>query len=133
MPITRVGYIIGAGLSKALQRPGFRVPVMQDFISVSADYMEQDPARVIFASIRLLQRCGCFEWRLPVPDDNASAAEIREYAMVLRRRPAENIETLLAAATGSERTLATKARYLINRLFVLLDLNVHDAVLPPFL
>jgi hypothetical protein len=131
--MTRVVYIIGAGLSKALQRSGFRVPVMQDFISVSADYMEQDPARVIFASIRLLESCRCFQVPLPVPDDHASAAEIREYAMVLRRRPAENIETLLAAATGSERTLATKARYLINRLFVLLGWNIDDAVLRQFL
>jgi hypothetical protein len=131
--MARVAYIIGAGLPKALQRPGFRVPVMEDFISVAADYMEKDSARVIFSSLRLLEDCGCFEWLFSAPDDNASAAEIAEYATVLRRRPAENIEKLLAAATGSERTMATKVRYLINRLFVLLRWNVDDALLRQFL
>jgi hypothetical protein len=131
--MTRVVYIVGAGLSKALQRPGFRVPVMQDFISVSADYMEQDAARVIFASIHMLETCGCFRWPQPAPTINASAAQITAYATVLRRRPSESIEALLAATTGSQRTLATKVRYLINRLFVLLGWNIDDAVLRRFL
>ena len=131
--MTRVAYVVGAGLSKALQRPGFRVPVMQDFISVAADYMERDPARVIFSSLRLMEECGCFEWPHSAPDDNASSAQIAEYAKVLRRRPAENIETLLASAAGSERSLATKVRYLINRLFVLLGWNVDDVPLRQFL
>jgi len=39
----------------------------------------------------------------------------------------------LAAATGSERTLATKVRYLINRLFVLLGWNIDDVLLRRFL
>jgi hypothetical protein len=131
--MTHVVHIIGAGLSKALQRPSFRIPLMQDFISVSADYMEKDPARVIFASIQLLETCGCFQWPQAAPGINASAAEISAYANVLRRRPAENIEALLAAPTGSQRMLATKVRYLINRLFVLLGWNVDEAVLRRFL
>src|ERR1051326_5671071 len=129
----QVTYVVGAGLSKALQQPGFRVPVMQDFISVAADYMEKDAARVIFSSLRLIEKCGCFEWPRPTPSDNATLAEIAEYAKVLRRRPAENIEALLAAATGSEHTLATKVRYLINRLFVLLGWNIDDVLLRRFL
>lgn len=126
-------YIVGAGLSKALQQPGFRVPLMDDFISVAADYMERDDARIIFTSIRALEEAGCFQWPCPFPDQDASATAISAYASVLRRRPAENIEHLLAAASGSARILATRVRYLINRLFVLLDWHVDDALLRAFL
>jgi|SRR5581483_1879353 len=119
-----VVYIVGAGLSKALERSGFRVPMMNDFVSVSADYMERDVARIIFTSLRALEPC--FQWPILAPEQNASGAAIQSYANALRRRPAENIEDLLAAASGSKRTLATRVRYLINRLFVLLDWNVDD-------
>lgn len=106
---------------------------MDDFVSVAADYMERDGAGVIFTSIRALEECGCFRWPMPVPNQNASSDEIRAFANVLRRRPAENIERLLAVATGSQRILATRVRYLINRLFALLEWNVDDTELRRFL
>ena len=56
-------YIVGAGLTKALQTV-FRIPLMTDFVSVMADYIYQDNGdldRVILTTLAELENGGVFQ------------------------------------------------------------------------
>jgi hypothetical protein len=58
-----VVYIVGAGLTKALQTSS-RIPLMNDFVSVMADYIYQDNReldRVILTTLAELENGGVFE------------------------------------------------------------------------
>ena len=51
-----VVYFVGAGLSKALERSPIRVPVMQDFVNVAADYVEDDD--VVLTTLAVFAQVG---------------------------------------------------------------------------
>ena len=95
----------GAGLTKSLERKGGpRVPLMADFIATMADYVDND---VIRTALSELDREHVFEhpfpeaqelaYQLTRPDGN-TAERRAAYRALLKTRPAENIESLLARA-----------------------------------
>ena len=53
-------YFVGAGLSKALEKPGKPIPLMYDFVSVMADYPAEDA--VILQTLARLEYAGVFRW-----------------------------------------------------------------------
>jgi len=56
----QIVYFVGAGLSKSLEKPGKRIPLMYDFVSVMAQYAPND--KVILQTLARLQYCGVFDW-----------------------------------------------------------------------
>lgn len=100
---------------------------------VAADYMLRDSSQIIFTTIRALHRDGRFRWPDPPPPNGNTADVVASYADDLRRRPSEKMEDLLAKSSAESATMATRMRYAINRLFVMLGWNVDDGPLIRFL
>ncbi len=65
-------YFVGAGLSKALERPGKRIPLMYDFVDVMADYAPRDKA--ILQTLARLEYAGIFIWASPEASDLAKVS-----------------------------------------------------------
>lgn len=106
----QIVYILGAGLTKALELLPKRVPVMNDFVSLLADRIDQnDSIRVHLAHIEI---CQLFEHRSPearaaaiemLVKENDSAAVRESFKQAMKTRPPENIETLIDQAVRSAR------------------------------
>jgi hypothetical protein len=140
----RVCYIIGAGLTKALETDrANRVPLMWDFVSVLADHIASD---VVLTTLTTLEVAGAYEyskpeWKVMAKALNKSAppADRATYATILRRRPAENIERLLQNAYARRRddiyadTVPARFSFAINDVFARIGWNVRKQILIDFL
>jgi hypothetical protein len=94
-------YVVGAGLTKALEQLPYRVPLMQDFVSILADHLDDDAILTHFAE---MESEGLFAASTPTTATlgkqlankiRRTPAAIAEFKELLQRRTPENIETLL--------------------------------------
>src|SRR6266567_5120358 len=132
-------YIVGAGLSRALQG-NRRVPIMNDFLSVMADYLDN---KVIQVTLARYAKQSLFRW--PVPPDLCALAEhvhnrqaitpgLRgRVANALKRMPQENIEDLLSSDKQIFEGKEGRFRFAINAIFVEIGWNVRFEPLNRFL
>lgn len=136
----RILYFVGAGLTKSLQRPERPVPMMNDFISVMADYLHDDIILTTLSALELLEDPYPYEYRPPGMADVAkplacstdrSLGRRAEFKRALKNRPAESIERLLENSLTNPRgrsceVVPTRFRYGINRVFQIIgwDLNL---------
>lgn len=115
-------YFIGAGLSRSLQRPGYPIPLMGDFMQVMADYALKYDDAVIAKLLALAEGAGkgrclyCSEpeearvaageyWDiigLPAPSDLERRAALRRLAAAVCSRDPESVEDLLRRADNPE-------------------------------
>lgn len=136
--MNRIVYFIGAGLTKSLESPGWPVPMMWDFVSTAAHYLDDD---VVLTTMVDLERGDLYEWK------HAEAAKLAGQAFppdrssfreALRNRPAESIEDLLERSLKPSGNFAAEGahdrfRYAINRLFCLVGWNLTWPPLEGFL
>jgi len=141
-------YFVGAGLSKSLQRDADTpIPLLTDFVKVAAHYAAADKSNVALLALMGLERLGRFRWRseeaLRLARDFKPDARdpllVAQFVDVLRRRPSESIEDLLArenrGATGFEAAVfdaPIRFRYAISRIFALIAWNVQLDLLTRF-
>jgi hypothetical protein len=120
----RIAYIVGAGLTKALQ-DSFRVPLMRDFVSVLADHLDDN---VILTHLAEMEAEALFENSTPdtrafaqtlVNDKGRTPAARAKFKAMLQGRPSENIETLLQRSLDRKGNDAapTRFNFAINRFF----------------
>src|SRR5579863_847150 len=107
--MSRILYFVGAGLTKALALPTRPVPAMFDFISISAEYIDDD---VILTTLAELENSEPYPYAwisaearslaplLVGPNRTSDPAVRSAFARALRERPGESIEDLLDR-TGS--------------------------------
>ena len=142
-------YFVGAGLSKALQRDiNTPIPLLTDFVKVGAHYAAIDESNVALLTLTGLVRLGRFRWKSEEAlrlarafDPNARDPQlVAKFVDVLRRRPAESVEDLLArenrGATLAEAAIfdaPIRFRYAISRIFSLIAWNVRLELLAAFL
>jgi hypothetical protein len=144
--MTHALYFAGAGLTKSLQKPGRPVPMMNDFISVMADYVEDDVILTTLAHWEILedppyhyQPPGMVDLARPLADSTDRSLERRaEFRRALKNRPAEGIEQLLEKALTAPRgrsaeVVPTRFRYGINRVFEIIGWDVSLSPLLLFL
>jgi hypothetical protein len=90
-PMYRIVYFIGAGLTKSLETCDCPVPMMWDFVSTMAHYLD-DPA--VLATMVDLERADLYEWKSadaaklaepPFPPDRAA------FKQALKNRPAAHL------------------------------------------
>src|SRR2546423_1454179 len=89
-------YFVGAGLTKSLELPGKPVPLMNDYISVMANYPDDDVIRITLAYLELK-------------------------GLYSKNKPAKSIEYLLQKADS---TAALRFIYAISRLFCCVDWDI---------
>jgi len=129
-------YFIGAGLSKALERPPKRIPLMADFLATMADHLHN---RVVQVGLAHFERQHALPWPLDLevrqfidkvaghitPD----APEVAEVAALLKRLPAENIEALLSESPE----MKMRVSFLINAISCEVGWDVNWTPLDQFL
>jgi hypothetical protein len=115
----RVLYIVGAGLTKALEETGNRVPLMADFLATMASHID-DP--VIARALVKYELNGWFDWpsteygrQLAARIESGEHQALELLAKEITRRPGENVEHLLERSLSSGRSPNFVAD--INRLF----------------
>ena len=129
-------YFVGAGLSKALEQPGKRIPLMADFLATMADHLHN---QVVQVGLAHFERQHALAWPLqpeirrfidkvtgrvaPTP------SEIEEVGTLLKRLPAENIEALLSESPG----MKNRVSFLINAIFCEVGWDVNWNSLDQFL
>jgi len=144
-------YLVGAGLSKSLEKAGKPIPLMFDFVSAMADHLD---SQVILASLAALELADLYEWKSaeakgiaerifeslrngPCPDNLRA-----QFRRVLKDRPWESIEDLLERSfmpqpTQGARWYASQQpqrfRYAINQLFCSIGWDVNWYPLERFL
>lgn len=144
-------YLIGAGLSKSLEKAGQPIPLMFDFVSVMAEHLD---SAVILASLCALELADLYEWKSAEAKNIANdisrtlrggqcPSEVRgQFRRALKNRPWESIEELLersftVQANGNVSWFAPqlpqKFRYAINQLFCRIGWNVKWGPLTTFL
>jgi hypothetical protein len=135
-------YVIGAGLTKSLELPGRRVPLLNDFVSVIADYIDDD---AVLTAICILEtgrvfEWTCDEWQALAQESGAGkrTAKTREaYRTILKSRPSENIETLLQRSLTQRNVYAQSApqrfNFAINKVFSQIGWNLDCCPLNSFL
>jgi hypothetical protein len=129
----QIVYLVGAGLTKALET-SHRVPLMADFVSVMADHLD-DPA--IASAMAEFELSGWFEWP-STPTGIALAKRVRAgdisallaFSRELKRRPSENIESLLVKANQAPSNLFIST---VNRLFWRIGFDLNLDLLRRFL
>jgi len=98
-------YFVGAGLSKALQRDGFPVPLMLDFVKVAAFYAASDD--VLLTTLTQLEVSGVFTHATAAsialadsiaPPKTSTSQDRNDFLQIVSSRPPENIEDLLIRA-----------------------------------
>jgi hypothetical protein len=103
--VENILYFVGAGLTKALQKH-LPIPVMRDFVSTMADYLDDDIVLTALASLDIVKPSP-YEWQPPGIQELAlalgdgsdrSPARRAEYRRALKNRPSENIEKLFHRA-----------------------------------
>src|SRR5579864_1777449 len=147
--MARILYFIGAGLTKALALPTHPVPAMFDFISTSAEYINDD---VILATLTDLERCDPYPYAWRSREARSLALELLEqkrqngtsdptvcsrFARALRDRPGESIEDLLERTCGNGNWSSKGAddhfRFAIRQIFTLIGWNIAWSPLISFL
>lgn len=104
-------YLLGAGLTKSLEIPPKRIPLMYDFIAVLADRLEDEEILTHLAHLEIAE---LFPQRSPearrlvielLVKENESPGILEELKRALKERAPENIETLIetAARAGAHR------------------------------
>src|SRR6266536_736595 len=138
-------YFVGAGLTKSLQKSGRRVPMMNDFVSVMADYVEDDIILTTLAHWEILEDSpysyrppGMVDLARPLADSTDRSLQRRaEFRRALKNRPAEGIEQLLEKALTvrgrSAEVIPVRFRYGINRVFEIIGWDVSLSPLLLFL
>jgi hypothetical protein len=142
-------YFVGAGLSKALQRDtDTPIPLLTDFVKVAAHYAALDESNIPLLTLTGFERLGRFRWRSEeglqlaraFDPDARDAKLVENFVNVLRRRPAESVEDLLArenrGATFGEAAIfdaPIRFRYAISRIFATIGWNVELELLAAFL
>jgi hypothetical protein len=100
-------YFVGAGLPKALQRDGFPVPLMWDFVKVAAFYAASDD--VLLTTLTQLEIAGVFEHATAAsialaeritPPKSSTPQQRDDFLRIVSTRPQENIEALLIRAAS---------------------------------
>ncbi len=138
VPMNRIVYFIGAGLTKSLEISNWPVPTMWDFVSTMAHYLEND---AILAAMVELERADLFQWKSTdaaklvkgkFPPDRAALRQ------ALRNRPAESIEDLLErslepSANFSAQGAHQRFKYAINQVFCMVDWKINWLPLERFL
>jgi hypothetical protein len=147
MQSRRIVYFVGAGLTKALEKPGKPVPLMNDFIRVMAGYADSDD--VILTTLAELENAGVFQSQCPeaaelarrVVGHDRSPETKAAFKRAMMNRPLESIEQLLANALAnssrafgpSGTALVIRFNYAINKFFALLNWEVDWDPLERFL
>ena len=139
-------YFVGAGLTKSLQKPRRPVPMMNDFISVMADYViENDVILTTLAHLEILEPSpytyrppGMADLARPLASGNDRSPErCAEFKRALKNRPAESIEQLLGRALTdggrSAEVVPVRFRYGISKVFELIGWDVNLSPLQRFL
>lgn len=145
----RIVYFVGAGLSKSLEKPGKRIPLMCDFVQVMAERSDSDDT--ILTSLAELENAKAFQYecdncarlarRVVSRQDDRSCATKLAFKNAFMNRRAESIEQILANALAkAPRTegssgidLVIRFNYAINRYFSLLGWEVDWDSLDRFL
>jgi len=132
----RIVYFVGAGLPKALERPGNRIPLMADFLATMADHLDNHVVQVGLADF---QRQQALPWPAGQPirsfidkvtgRSTLDPAEVAEVARQLKRLPEENIEILLSGSPE----LKTRVSFIVNAIFCDVGFQVDWACLDKFL
>jgi hypothetical protein len=144
-------YFIGAGLTKSLQKPKRPVPMMNDFISVMADYVDNDVILLTLAHLEMLKDSP-YSYKLPGMADLArrlydstdrSPQRRARFKRALKNRPAEGIEQLLEKTLKGEKAspdsrrsaevLAVRFRHGISKIFEIIGWDVSLSPLKLFL
>jgi len=139
-------YFVGAGLTKSLQKPGRPVPVMNDFVSVMADYVDDDVILTTLAHWETLEDppyCyrppGMVDLARPLVKSTDRSPERRAaFSRALKNRPSESVEQLLEnvltrPAGRSDEVVPVRFRYAINRVFRIIGWDVSLSPLLLFL
>jgi len=127
--MANIVYLVGAGFSKSLEKPGKPIPLMLDFVSVMADYLHDD---IILTTMVELEIAGLYEWKSDralqiaqngYKDVQSWTTKTRsEFRRALKDRPRESVEMLLER---SDRYLRMNFRYAINRFFYLIEWDLN--------
>jgi hypothetical protein len=140
----RIVYFIGAGLTKSLEIANWPVPMMWDFVSVMASYLDDN---VILATTVDLERANLYESMSPaakrlaetmfVKSANPEPAARAAFKEALEKRNPESIEAVLERSLGDSANFSAQGahqrfKYAINRLFCLVGWNVRWAPLERF-
>lgn len=135
-----VVYFVGAGLSKALERSPIRVPVMQDFVNVAADYVEDDD--VILTTLAVFAQNGWFQNPVSprlkeiapgLADGRGRNPALRsEFAGAMRSWPPENLEIMLKTARDRNPGVEERFSWAINRVFCHIGWQIEWAPLEDF-
>jgi hypothetical protein len=142
-------YFVGAGLSKSLEKPGKRIPLMHDFVQVMAEHSDSDDT--ILTTLAELENAKAFQYEsddcaklarkvVGREADRSSATKIAFKTAFMSRRP-ESTEQLLAIALAkgpgadgpSGTPLLIRFNYAINKFFSLLGWEVDWDPLERFL
>lgn len=145
-------YFVGAGLTRSLALPGKPIPIMTDFIRVMAEYADNT---VVLTTLAELENAGVFEWSSSElrglaqqlvgenAEEKRTPERIGAFKKLLKRRPSENIETLLRRASDRSHVGITAAfdsgslpirfNFAINRVFSEIGWNINSAPLEEFL
>jgi len=139
-------YFVGAGFTKSLQKPGRPVPMMNDFVSVMADYVEDDVILTTLAHWEILKDSpygyrppGMMELARPLAESTDRSPERRAaFRRALKNRPSESIEKLLENVLTmppgrSDEVVPVRFRYGINRVFRIIGWDVNLSPLLLFL
>lgn len=133
-------YFVGAGLSKALERSPIRVPVMQDFVNVAADYIEND--NVILTTLAVFAQKGWFQNPVSprlkeiapgMADGRGRDPALRsEFARAMKSWPPENLEIMLKTARERDPGVEERFSWAINRVFCHIGWQIEWAPLEEF-
>jgi hypothetical protein len=145
----QIVYFVGAGLSKSLEKPGKRIPLMFNFVQVVAECSDSDDT--ILATLAELENANAFQYEsadcaklarkvVGREADRSSATKLAFKRAFMNRR-AESIEQLLANALAkgpgeegpSGSALLIRFNYAINKFFSLLTWDVDWDPLVKFL
>ena len=117
-----------------------RVPVMQDFVNVAADYVEED--EVILTTLAVFAQNGWFqnpvsprlkEIAAGLADRRGRNSALRsEFAGAMRSWPPENLEIMLKTARERDPGVEERFSWAINRVFCHIGWQIEWAPLEDF-
>lgn len=143
-----VVYFIGAGLTKSLEIAPNRIPLMTDFISVMADYLDDE---TVLKTLLELENAALFEWTRPEwqvlakviserrkKDQQPTDDQIKSFQRIMKSRPAEDIERILERSFDKHDNLSAELsprrfNFAINKVFARIGWNVNWSPLDKFL
>jgi hypothetical protein len=139
----QIVYFVGAGLSKSLELPEKPIPLMNDFISVLAEYLADDVIRLFLAKLEDMEPSP-YQWHSPEAKVlaktilanrlMASARDLDAFKRALKNRPYESIESLLEKVqSAGDREMVIRFGYAIDRFFDLLGWEVNWSPLEAFI